>query len=119
MANPQARASVLAGVSYAEQYPAIAALMEGPGGLLWVQRVRPASQFAPGEALPLSVTLQFYSAGMIASTTWHVFGTDARYLGEIELPPRFKAMRVVGDRVYGVATDELDVQYVVRLRVVG
>ncbi|MBI4543404.1 MAG: hypothetical protein HY705_10265 [Gemmatimonadetes bacterium] len=43
---------------------------------------------------------------------------DCRYLGVVEMPLRFQPMRFVGWQIYGVQRDELDVQYVVRVRIV-
>ncbi len=50
-------------------------------------------------------------------SNWDVFDADGRFLGEVAMPPRFTPRALLGDRIYGVARDALDVQYVVRLRV--
>ena len=39
------------------------------------------------------------------------------FLGEIQMPARFQPMRFTSDRIYGVWRDDLDVQYVMALRV--
>jgi hypothetical protein len=49
--------------------------------------------------------------------TWDVLDAEGRLLGSIELPARARVMRVVGDALYAVQRDELDVERVVRLRV--
>ena len=52
------------------------------------------------------------------SVEWDVFDGEGRYLGVVSMPPRFQARSFVGDGIYGVIRDGLDVPYVVRLRVV-
>ena len=112
------REVILSNLTFAERYPAFAALMPGPDGSLWLQGVRSARDIKPGEANQQDMMVNGSTAGMVASTKWQVFGPDGHYLGEVKLPPRFRPIRSVGDRIYGIAWDELDVQYVVRLRVV-
>jgi hypothetical protein len=54
-------------------------------------------------------------------TTYDVFGNDGRYKGTAVLslrPIRFQQPIVLGDRFYAVVTDDLDVQYVMRGRLV-
>lgn len=54
------------------------------------------------------------------ATSLDVFASDGRYLGAPVLPADFDRMRIhaiTGDHIYAVAADELDVQYVVRLRI--
>jgi len=41
-----------------------------------------------------------------------VFTPDGRRLGDVRLPDHFRPMAVTADRVYGVSTDELDVETV-------
>jgi hypothetical protein len=48
-----------------------------------------------------------------------VFDHEGRYLGPIDMPARFQPMHVEGSNIYGVARDDLDVQYVVKLQLVG
>ena len=48
-----------------------------------------------------------------------LFDAEGRYLGTVTMPDRFTPMRFIGDLVYGVWRDELDVQYAVRLRIGG
>ena len=43
---------------------------------------------------------------------------EGRFLGVVSMPPKFQPRLFVGDAIYGVQRDELDVQYVVRVRVV-
>jgi hypothetical protein len=55
----------------------------------------------------------------LGSSEFDVFDAEGRYLGMVAMPDRFTPLRFVGDAVYGVWQDELDVQYVVRLRIGG
>jgi hypothetical protein len=103
----------LQGVGFAENYPAFNQLLVGPGETLWVQQARSAADLAE-EAGEEEVEIDIQDLG---SPVWDVFDSEGRYLGEITLPDRFAPVTVDGDNVYGVWADELDVQYVMRLRV--
>jgi hypothetical protein len=85
-------------------------MMGGPGGSLWVQRVTSAQDMED-----LGITE--FNPQDIGSPIWDVFGGDGRYLGELRLPDRYQPLRVIGDQIWGVWRDELDVQYVTMLRV--
>ena len=50
---------------------------------------------------------------------WDVFDAAGKYLGMVTMPPKFAPRMIWGNQIYGVWRDELDVQYVVRLRIVG
>jgi hypothetical protein len=54
----------------------------------------------------------------VGSPEWEVFDAEGRYLGVVELPARFTPAKIMEDAVYGIWLDELDVQYVKRLRIV-
>lgn len=63
--------------------------------------------------------------GTPAGTALDVFGEDGRYLGRLELPtaaasspPSSPVIHVTPDHLYVVIADELDVQYVSRLRII-
>ena len=80
--------------------PHFAGLLVTPSGELWVRPTR--ERDAPG-------------------SRFDVFDADGRYLGALETPLRVAtgaAPVFVGDRVYAVVRDELDVAYLVRFRVV-
>ncbi len=47
-----------------------------------------------------------------------MFDSEGRYLGVVMMPERFAPQRIHGGDIYGVARDELDVQYVVKLRLI-
>lgn len=96
---------------FADFYPAFAALQDGPRGTIWVQHIQSPSTVAEGEDWnPLE------DAG---ASDWDVFDGDGRYLGVVAMPTRFQPRLFRDDKIYGVWRDELDVQYVTRLRIVG
>lgn len=47
-----------------------------------------------------------------------VFDGEGKYLGIVSMPSRFQPRLFVADKIYGVWRDDLDVQYVMRLRIV-
>ncbi len=49
---------------------------------------------------------------------WDVFDRAGRYLGVVNMPPRFQPRLFHEDEIYGVWRDDIDVQYVVRLHVI-
>jgi hypothetical protein len=55
----------------------------------------------------------------VGSPDWDVFDAQGRFLGVVNTPAGFTPRVFGGDKIYGVWRDELDVQYVVRLRIVG
>jgi len=94
-----------------ERLPAVTSIIAGPEGTLWVQRLGRVEDVHP-MALNTPDPPTGYGGG-----TWDVLDAEGRLLGWLELPARSRVMRVVGDEVYAVQRDELDVERVVRLRV--
>lgn len=105
---PQAMDMLMNSVGFADYYPAFANLLGGPGGTLWVQRIRTGEDVAEG------VEFDPQDAG---SPDFDVFDREGRYLGVVTLPDRFNPIRVMGDRMFGVWRDDLDVQHVKVLRI--
>lgn len=100
-------------VSFGEFFPAFATLVAGTAGTTWVQHVQAASELSDEE---------YESWNPIEDTgapIWDVFDSQGRYLGVVTMPRRFAPRVFRGDEVYGVWRDELDVQYVVKLRIIG
>ena len=95
-------------VSFGPYYPAFANIMGGPEGTIWVQRVRTAADMGEG--------VEFNPQDM-GAPQWDVFDREGRYMGEVAMPDRFTPAKVVGDRMYGIWRDDLDVQYVKVLRI--
>lgn len=108
-APPAAVDEVMQVVSVADTYPAFASLALGPRGSLWVQHERTGGDLAAGDA--------DFDPRDLASPFWSVFDADGRYLGDVAFPQRFQPLRVRGDRFYGVARDEFDVESLAVFRV--
>jgi hypothetical protein len=98
-------------VEQPDRLPAVTSVVAGPEGTLWVQRLGHAEDVHP-MALNTPDPPSGYGGGI-----WDVLDAEGRLLGSIELPARARVMRVVGDALYAVQRDELDVERVVRLRV--
>jgi len=109
LSGPQLEA-MRAGIGFAEFYPAFAIVQGGPGGSIWVQHLQLPGDLTAEEREDFNPGLGF------GSSTWDVFDPEGRYLGPIEMPARFQPIRFVDDRIYGIWRDELDVQYVLVLR---
>jgi hypothetical protein len=92
-------------------WPALAYLISGPDGTIWVQRI-------DRDAVTEELTMDDLQAGRFGSPEWDVFDPEGTYLGVVEMPAGVVPMRFEGDHLYGVHRDELDVQRVVRLRLV-
>lgn len=97
-------------VQFEETWPALAALVGGPRGSLWVQRVDPDVAMSE-EAFGDLQNLQF------GSPAWDVFDAEGRYLGVVETPEGVTPRRFIGTQMYGVHVDDLGVQRVVRYRI--
>jgi hypothetical protein len=112
---PQMVPQFLQRVHFAENYPAFGqgGMAKGPDGSIMVQLVRTVSQMSPEEREGLDL-----QSGGSGSPDWDVFDRDGRYLGVITMPPRFQPVEFLGDRIYGIQQDDLDVQYIVVLGVV-
>jgi hypothetical protein len=57
--------------------------------------------------------------GIAGASDWDIFDSAGRYLGVVTMPARFTLRTIRGGRIYGVWRHEFDVQYVLRLRIVG
>lgn len=108
--GPQLEA-MRSGIGYADFFPAFASLQGGPAGSIWVQHLQLPGELTAEERETFNPQLGF------GSPTWDVFDPEGRFLGRIEMPARFQPVRFVDDRVYGIWRDELDVQYVLVLRI--
>ncbi len=100
-------------VHFGEHFPAFASVVAGPAGTIWVQHIKTTADLSDDE---------YESFNPIEDTggsEWDVFDAAGRYLGVVEMPHRFTPRLIRGERIYGVWRDELDVQYVTRLRVIG
>lgn len=98
------------GITFKEYFPAFASIWTGPAGSIWVQHVLPPSTLSAEELETYDPTVD------TGARDWDVFDEEGRYLGVVTMPDRFAPYRMHGEQLYGVQRDELDVQYVVRLR---
>ncbi len=109
---PAQMEQIMSGIGFADYYPAFGQLFVGPEGTLWVQRIRSARDMAGAAGEEVEFDPQ-----AIGSPEWEVFDAEGRWLGVVTLPDRFQPVDVRGDDLYGIWRDEMDVQYVMRLRV--
>ncbi len=107
---PQAVDQVMSMVSFADAYPAMSAVLAGPDGTLWVQRVRTAEDVTDASGT--------FNPNDMGSDEWDVFDSDGQYLGMMTLPPKFSPLLVEGDAMWGAQRDSLDVPSVVRYRLI-
>lgn len=119
---PELQERLRSGTRFAEQLPVFAQLFIGPVESLWVQRVLRPSELTP-EQLQLLREIGGRSGLLdqlrgLKDRRWDIYDREGRYLGELELPERFEPVQVVDDHIYGIWFDDLDVQYVLRLKVV-
>jgi len=97
---------------FGETFPLLVQIMSGPDGTLWVRGVEdPVKAMGMLEGIPRD--LQSFGGRLLS-----VFDGDGAYLGDMELPDRFKPVIWEGESLYGIQLDDLDVQTVVRLRLV-
>jgi hypothetical protein len=89
-------------------------LLVARDGAFWVERVDGVS--------PIEIELRKMWFGLQHSsetpTIWDVFDPEGRFLGTVRLPARFGPMAVEERAVVGVLKDAMDVEYVVRYRIV-
>jgi hypothetical protein len=100
-------------IKFADVFPAFQEVAIGPEGTTWVQHVQPASELSEEDFESFDL---FQDQG---ASVWDVFDSDGRFLGAVTFPKRFTPRVFRDDKIYGVWRDELDVQYMVRLRIVG
>jgi hypothetical protein len=111
-ATPQQVAQLMTGVHFAANYPAYAQMLGGMDGSIWVQHIQAPSKLSEEERATFNPQ---YDLG---SRDWDVFDNQGRFLGVVAMPRRFQPVQFIGDKIYGIQRDELDVQYVVRLGIV-
>lgn len=105
---PEAVSMMGQALKFAEHYPAYANILGGPDGTLWVQAMQ-----SPEEVREQGGTFNIQDMG---SARWEVFDDEGRLLGTVTMPPRFTPVTFDEDVLYGIMLDEMDVQYVTRVR---
>jgi hypothetical protein len=111
-ATPDVVGQLVTRVHFAANYPAFAQIMGGPDGSIWVQQIQAPSKLSPEEQKGFNLQYD------LAARVWDVFDGEGRFLGGVAMPRRFQPVQFIGDKIYGIQRDELDVQYVVRLGIV-
>jgi hypothetical protein len=115
---------MVTGMRFAEFYPAYLRLRVGPYGSIWVQHILAPPDMTDEEREMFDFGGQrpqlFVGNPRIAvgAPDWDVFDEDGRYLGAVTIPARFDPVKFTGEHIYGVWRDELDVEYVSRLKIV-
>jgi hypothetical protein len=89
--------------------PVLTDLAAGPDGTLWVQRAGDLRA-----AHPMALNTPDPPRGW-GGATWDVLDRDGRYLGAVEMPPRFRMTALGDDWILGVQADPRNVDAVVLL----
>jgi hypothetical protein len=110
---PQAMTQLRGIVHFGEFFPAFAQIRSGPRGTLWVQHYRSVGNMSEEELENYNLLEES------GAPDWDVFNSEGRLLGRVTMPDRFAPRVFQDENIYGVWRDELDVQYVMRLRIVG
>ena len=92
--------------------PHIRGLLFAADGRIWVTRSARAVRQAPSDTTPGAPD------EWIEPAINDVFEPDGRLLGEVTIPPRTKMHLALGDRIWAVQRDSLDVPSIVRFRLV-
>lgn len=98
-------------ITFAEYFPAFGNLLVGPGGTLWVQRIRNAEEMA---ALGAGFNPQ-----RLGSPNWEVFDAEGVYQGVVTTPEGFTPLSWAGDLLLGIWLNDLDVNHAMVLKLVG
>jgi hypothetical protein len=110
---PQAIQQVQGLVHFAEHFPVFNGVLPGPNGSFWVQHIIPPSDLSEEELENFNLIEES------GAPDWDVFDSEGRFMGVVTMPSRFSPRSFLGDKIYGVWRDELDVQHVMRLRITG
>ncbi len=110
---PQLWPAIRQGITFTEFYPAYAQFRSGPNGSLLVQHLLRLVELSEDELEDINPQVGF------GSPNWDVFDSQGRLLGVLRMPDRFQPTRFVANSIYGVWRDDLDVQYVMKLRITG
>lgn len=97
---------------FADFYPAYMSIQSGYHGSIWVQRIQTPGELTDEEIERYNFLEEF------GSPNWDVFDNTGKFLGVVTMPSRFQPRLFRDDKIYGVWRDDLDVQHVMRLRIV-
>jgi hypothetical protein len=104
---PAVQERLLGRIRFCQSFPVFGRVTAGPHESVWVQRVRNAAGAMNADDL-----------AALALPEWDVFDSAGRFLGVVHHPDGFEARLFRDNRIYGVWHDELDVEYVLRLRII-
>lgn len=107
---PQALQQIRGSLSFADQYPMFVQILSGPSGSMWLRRPRIVSEMDPAALESFNILQD------IGSPNWDVFDRDGKFLGVVEFPDRFTLLNFEDSHALGVWRDDLDVQYLMKLR---
>jgi hypothetical protein len=93
--------------------PHIRGLRFAADGRIWVERSARAVRQPPTDTTPGAPD------EWVEPTINDVFEPDGRLLGEVTIPPRTRLHLLLGDRIWAVQRDSLDVPSIVRFRLGG
>lgn len=108
------RLDAQAGFPLPEVHGPFETLVASNGGWIWAQ-LKDTSDPADAAARGAFGGFDIFPP---TETHWDIFDPDGSYLGQVTLPPRFRAEAVDGLAVTGVWADDFDVEYVIRYRAV-
>lgn len=86
-------------VDFPATLPVLTDLRAGPDGTLWVQRAGSVR-----DVHPMALNTPDPPRGW-GGTAWEVLSREGRYLGTLQLPPRFRVMAITDSIVVGVQSD--------------
>lgn len=109
---PAMAEQIIDALDFGEYVPAFAGMIGGSDGTIWVQHIRDVTGLSEEELESFDITQD------LGAPDWDVFDAEGRYLGVVTVPDRFSPRLFRGDHIYGIWRDELDVQYVLRMKIV-
>jgi len=104
---------LLSRYDYSGPRPAFQAVFAGPRNTIWVQHWQAPSELSGEEFETFDPRQDF------GIPEWDIFDSAGRFLGIVRTPRGFTPSVFRSDKIYGIWHDELEVGYVLRLRVVG
>jgi hypothetical protein len=110
-ARPEQLSRIESAIGFAENFPAFAALLGGPSGTLWVQRILAATEIQSS-----SDTIDPLEMG---GPEWDVYDADLKLLGTMVMPKGFTPLRWIGDRLAGISVGSSGAQQVMILLLRG
>jgi hypothetical protein len=92
---------------FAKSYPAFENIVADAGGGVWVQDGVRAGEVVPDATM----------ARPPQPTRWSVFDGGGRWLGDVQMPPRFRPMEIGVDYVLGLTSDDDGLEFVTLYRI--